>query len=312
MSGNDTARGTGVAHGKVILLGEHSVVYGRPALAAGLPRGATASAEDAERSVLRVEPWGVEVPADPSAEKSLTRAFAALLARMDVRRAVRVDAQVFLPGGSGLGSSAALGVAVMRAIDDLRGVARTDDDALACSLAWERVFHGNPSGVDSAMALHGGCGWYVRGEALARVHPRHGVTLVVGDSGESCSTRITVEQVARQHEGHPARLERTFDAIAAVVRNGRLALEAGDMRALGQLFDMNQSLLAGMLLSTATLEDMIHAARAAGAAGAKLTGGGGGGCMIAVVQDPEQATAVKDAIEALGKRAFVATVGVPA
>jgi mevalonate kinase len=171
------------------------------------------------------------------------------------------------------------------------------------------VFHGNPSGVDNAMAISGGLGQFVRGQAIEAIRPRRPITLVVGDSREPCSTSITVAEVARQHAKSPARLEATFDAIASIVRNGRLAIEAGDLGALGQLFDMNQSLLAGMLISTSTLEEMIGAARAAGALGAKLTGGGGGGCMIALVPDEARAAKVKDAIEALGRHAFVATIG---
>lgn len=295
----------------MILLGEHSVVYGRPAIAAGLPRGASARAAPAERTVLAVEPWGVEVPADPHAEKSLTRAFAAMVEAAGWRQHVRVEARVDLPGGSGLGSSAALGVAVMRAVDRLLGVTRSEHEALDVSLAWERVFHGNPSGVDNAMAIAGGLAWYVRGQPIERVRAKKPLTLVVGDSGEPCSTMITVGDVARQHAKDPERMERQFDAIASIVRNGRLAVEGGDHRALGQLFDMNQSLLAGMLISTGTLEEMIGAARSAGALGAKLTGGGGGGCMIALVDGEDGAARVKGAIEQLGKRAFVATIGAP-
>ncbi|UJR83865.1 mevalonate kinase [Sandaracinus amylolyticus] len=305
------ARGIGVgeAHGKVILLGEHSVVYGRPALAAGLPRGASARAMDAEgESSLHVTPWDVTVT--PRDERSLGKAFGVLLEAACVERPVRIEARVDLPGGSGLGSSAALGVAVLRAIDALRGVERDDASALEVSLAWERVFHGNPSGVDNAMSIAGGLAWYVRGRAIERVRARRAIPLVIGDSGEACSTKITVGEVARQHEKSPERMEKQFDAIAAIVRNGRLAAEQGDLKALGQLFDMNQSLLAGMLISTATLEEMIGVARAAGAYGAKLTGGGGGGCMIAVTEDRAGAEKVRAAIEEqCGKRAFVALVG---
>lgn len=306
------AVGEGVAHGKVILLGEHSVVYGRPALAAGLPRGATARAwsidgSTADASTLSVEPWGVTVR--PDKERSLSEAFAALLEAAGVTSGVRVEARLEIPGGSGLGSSAALGVAALRAIDALRGATRDEASMLECSLAWERVFHGNPSGIDNAMSIAGGLAWYVRGEPIERVHARRPLVLVIGDSGESCSTKITVSEIARQHEKHRERMEKQFDAIAVIVRNGRLAIEAGDAKALGQLFDMNQSLLAGMLISTGTLEEMIGAARAAGALGAKLTGGGGGGCMIALAADLDAAEKVKNAIEACGKRAFVAVVG---
>lgn len=303
--------GAGEAHGKVILLGEHSVVYGRPALAAGLPRGARARATwapEGDTSSLYVTPWDVTVR--PGDARSLAQAFATLVTNVGVDAPVRVEAHVELPGGSGLGSSAALGVAVMRAIDALRGVSRDEASQLEISLAWERVFHGNPSGVDNAMAIAGGLGWYVRGEPITRVRARRVIPLVIGDSGESCSTKITVAEVARQHEKNPARMEKQFDAIAAIVRNGRLAAEAGDLRALGQLFDMNQSLLAGMLISTQTLEEMIGTARAAGALGAKLTGGGGGGCMIAICEDRETADRVRDAIaHEHGKRAFVAMIG---
>lgn len=311
MSAPPLATGAGEACGKVILLGEHSVVYGRPALAAGLPRGARARATWApagETSSLHVSPWDVTVR--PGDERSLAQAFGTLLAAAGVEKAVRVEAEVELPGGSGLGSSAALGVAVLRAIDALGGVSRDEASQLELSLAWERVFHGNPSGVDNAMAIAGGLAWYVRGEPIVRVRARRAIPLVVGDSGESCSTKITVADVARQHEKNRERMEKQFDAIAAIVRNGRLAVEAGDLKALGQLFDMNQSLLAGMLISTRTLEEMIGTARAAGALGAKLTGGGGGGCMIAVCEDRESAERVREAIaEQNGKRAFVAMIG---
>lgn len=308
MSALEEQVGTGVAHGKVILLGEHSVVYGRPALAAGLPNGARARARaTTDTSTLTVMPWGVTV--GPNRERSLSEAFSRLLEVAEVSFNVRIEAELEIPGGSGLGSSAALGVAVLRALDSLRGIERNQESLLECSLAWERVFHGNPSGIDNAMAIAGGLAEYVRGQGIERIRARSPVTLVIGDSGQPCSTKITVDTVARQHEKNRERMEKHFDAIAVIVRNARLALEAGDLPALGQLFDMNQSLLAGMLVSTSTLEEMIGAAREAGALGAKLTGGGGGGCMIALAANHECAEKIQNAIEALGKRAFIAALG---
>ncbi len=309
-------RGQGRGHGKVILLGEHAVVHGVPALAAALANGATATAAAGERNRLRVAPWAVDVR--PGDDVPLARAFAAALeARGGARTPLDVEASMEIPGGAGLGSSAALGVAVIRAMDAHEGVTRDDDDTQRIALAWERVFHGNPSGIDTAMAIAGGVALYRRSPAegqrtLERVVPRAPITLVVGHSGEGASTRAMVESVARQKERDGARFAKTLAAIEVLVSNARSAIEAGDLRGLGQLLDMNQSLLAAWMVSTGTIEEMCAAARAAGALGAKLTGGGGGGCMIALAPSVEAAEPIRAALLQHGKKeAWIVTAGTP-
>ncbi len=292
--------------GKVILLGEHAVVYGRPALAAGIERGVRAEVRPAERTTLAIEPWDLEL--EPDGEHELSRALAAVIAEQPGALPVRIEAVVDLPAGAGLGCSAALGVAVVRAIASAAGEAPADEVVAARALAWERVFHGNPSGIDNTMAAHGGVACYRKGEPLEPVRPKRPLRLVIGDSAEPSSTKVMVEGVARQVQRDPERGEKTLEAITALVRNAKLAVEEGDVRALGQLMDMNQALLSSWMLSTTAIEEMCAAARAAGAAGAKLTGAGGGGCMIALVEDDDVAERVRAAIEATGHRAFVAEV----
>lgn len=294
--------------GKVILLGEHAVVHGTPALAAGIERGVTARVRSSDRMLLAIEPWKRDVV--PDGDDELGRAFAVALAEQpgEVPN-VRIDAVVDLPAGAGLGCSAALGVAVVRAIARAAGDDPTDEEVARRSLAWERVFHGNPSGVDNTMAAHGGIALYEKGQPLVPVRVREPLALVIGDSGESSSTKVTVAEVARQFERDLARKEKTLTAIKTLVTNARLAIEAGDLNALGQLMDLNHVLLSGLMLSTAALEDMIKAAREAGAHGAKLTGGGGGGCMIALASDRESGERIRQAIEATGHRAFFAEAG---
>src|SRR5690606_23923125 len=123
--------------------------------------------------------------------------------------------------------------AVVRALASAAGEAPPDDVVASRALAWARVFHRNPSGIDNTMAAHGGIACYRKGDPLEPIRPRRPLTLVVGDSGEPSSTRVMVEGVARQHLRDPERTEKTLDAITALVKNAKLAIEDGDVRALG-------------------------------------------------------------------------------
>lgn len=302
-----------VGHGKVILLGEHAVVYGCPAIAVGIPRGCWASALPADQDTLAVEPWGVcvraAVPEAANDREMLRRAFALLCERYPAKRAaLRIDAVMEIPGGAGLGGSAALSVAVIRALDAALALAHDDEAIIAASHAWECVFHGNPSGVDSAMATRGGLALYRKGEALLPLRLGRALVLVVGYSGEHGSTKETVASVARQHASDPEATQQVFDAIAALVADAKSALEDGDHARLGQLFDANQKLLDALRLSTTKLNAMCALAREAGALGAKLTGGGGGGSMIALAREATAAVPIVTALQGAGFDAFVVEV----
>ncbi|HEY2370741.1 MAG TPA: hypothetical protein VGH87_30310, partial [Polyangiaceae bacterium] len=206
------------------------------------------------------------------------------------------------------GCSAALGVAIARAVV---GVC-TDDEARAHAMAWERVFHGNPSGVDAAVAAMGGAIVFERSEGDSKIEAlEFGTQLVlaIGHSGVSSSTKTMVESVARQRERNPDLVRKTFEGITAISRNARLAIEAGDVVALGKLLDMNQMLLAGLLLSTQEIETLCLCAREAGALGSKLTGAGGGGCVVALAESHASAESIVAAWRTEGFAGFVTEAG---
>ncbi|MBX3247930.1 MAG: mevalonate kinase [Myxococcales bacterium] len=295
--------------GKVILLGEHGVVYGHPALAAGLGVGVHARAVASDVDVIEARPWGVFARVDDD-DEPLAKGYAAILEGYpSTRPRLRVEVDVELPGGAGLGCSAALGVAVTGAIDEALGIERSATERGEYSLRWERVFHGNPSGVDNAMAAAGGIALFRKGHPLEPVRARRPLPLVIAHSGESSSTKEVVAMVARQHEKEPARVGEVFEGIASLVRNARLAVEAGDLAALGQLMDMNHALLSALMLSTEQLEALCRAAREAGALGAKLTGAGAGGCMIALAASRAQAEAIRARLATLSPLTLVAEAG---
>jgi mevalonate kinase len=294
-----------LACGKVILLGEHAVVYGVPAIAVGIDRGACAEARPLETgpSRLLVRGWNVAVCEDED-QHDLARAFRALL---DAGRATNpgmsacsVEVEADLPPGGGLGCSAAMGVAIARAVEPTLG----EDAVQERAMAWERVFHGNPSGVDAAVAARGGCIFFRKGEPLERVRVRGTLHLCVGSTGTPSSTKSMVDALASLRAERPEIVAEAFEGVRSLVQSARLAIETGDRPALGRLMDLNQMLLAALFVSSTSIERMCALARDAGALGAKLTGAGGGGSVVALVPSAAAGEAVLAAWTTAGFEGF--------
>jgi mevalonate kinase len=298
----------GHAYGKVILLGEHAVVYGVPALAVGIDRGAVAAAEPLGRGPSSLLIRGTRPVRADEPDSDVARAFRDVLAACGHEAPVRVEVSTDLPAGAGLGCSAALGVAVVRALEALAGSPGTVEQTIGRAMAWERVFHGNPSGVDATVAATGGCRWFVRGGANEGLRLGASLSLAIGHTGLPSSTKGMVEGVARLRQRRPEVVAKAFEGIEALVRNARVALEGGDVRTLGKLFDLNQMLLAGLFVSSTEIERLCELARGAGALGAKLTGAGGGGCVAALCEGPAEVDAVLAAWKADGFEGFSSSV----
>jgi mevalonate kinase len=275
--------GLGRGNGKTVLLGEHAVVYGMPAIAAGISLGASARAEPSETSSIRVAQLRASSGDGTELSLALERVCEALGTGPH-----RLEVDVELPLGSGLGGSAAIGVAVARALLAASGEAETPGRVLAGAGAWEQVFHGNASGVDAAAAYAGGCIWFTKAQGMQPIYVATPLELVICLAGPPASTKQMVEDVRRLGERRPDLLAKSLSGIESLVKNARLCIEAGDLRGLGQLMNLNQMLLSGLFLSTPEIERACGVARDAGALGAKLTGAGGGGAVIALCEGAPQ------------------------
>lgn len=289
------------ASGKLILLGEHAVVYGTPAIAAGLSRGAVARAVPAPCSSLTIG----ELSATPGDDSPLGAGFLAVLRALDLGpHAVEVSLE--LPPGAGLGASAAIGVAIARAILEAAGEVPALSRVLDAAAAWEGVFHGTASGIDAAAAALGGCFRYTRAGGPEPLSVGRALDLVVALTGPAESTRTMVEGVRRLRERRPDVVDKAIDGIASLVRNAERCIAAGDLAGLGKLMDLNQMVLSGLFVSTEGIERACELARGAGALGAKLTGAGGGGAIIALTDgDPAPVLA---AFQRAGLPCFSTTV----
>ncbi|MCO4743495.1 MAG: mevalonate kinase [Proteobacteria bacterium] len=259
---------TGRAAGKVILVGEHAVVYGYPALAMGLNLGTTVRLTPAEGPT--------QVVSRPC-DARLVEAIRAALPESGL--AVEVDSEV--PIGCGMGSSAALSVALVRAAAAFESVELTNEEVFERSLELEKVFHGTPSGLDNTVAANGGVIRFHRGPpARFERLPAPNWRAVVLESGTAGNT---AELVAGVRERHP-------DNAEVLARIGRLVSQAEAVldqpERLGPLLTENHRLLVELGVSTPRLNALVELALAHGALGAKMSGAGGGGIVLALVDDP--------------------------
>lgn len=301
-------RYTGFAPGKVILLGEHAVVYGHPALAAPLSWGVTARATPAKK--LRLE-----IPAAVTGKgRKLLQAAFARAAQASGNPIVRVSLESDLPVSVGLGSSGAVAVATARALLAAAGRKATPRDVLAVALEMEREFHTTPSGLDHTCSTFGQLIRFKRSPASERgsvrvVQSARPVKLLVALVGDRSPTRETVAALRERIDQWPVRYRRVMDAIGRLADDGARAIERGELDSLGDTMNMNHGLLSALGLSSDRIDAMVHRLRQLGALGAKLTGAGGdGGAVIALFPEPEPVVA---RLSAEGVRCFTSQIAGP-
>ena len=303
-----TAPYSGFGAGKVILLGEHSVVYGHPALAGPLSYGVTARGVKSKRCQLAL-------PGTLSrAQKALLTAAFQRAARLCGSPEVKVSMESELPLSMGLGSSAALSVACSRVLLKAAGIKDSPGEVARLALEMEQEFHGTPSGVDHTTSAEQQLILYKRvppqssGRARVVKSPRPLKILVVL-VGERSPTKKTVGALRERQARWPERYGRLFQQIGAVAREGAQAVEQGDLEGLGDAMNVNQGLLSALGLSSPPLEEMVYRLRGLGALGAKLTGAGGdGGAVIGLFYEPEPAVAK---LLGLGVRCFSSQLAGP-
>jgi hydroxymethylglutaryl-CoA reductase len=300
-------------HGKAILMGEHAVVYGSHAIAAPIPLAVESRIMDWKNGVhISIPRWGVEhdLEPDPERRQSFEKPAARILERLGlIDRDMQIEVYPNLPRAMGLGGSAAVAVAIVRALDQRYRLGLTELEVNDLAFEGERMAHGNPSGIDNAVATFGQVLLFRRGdppliEPLSVPEP---IKVVIGMTGVESLTAKMVAKVRSGWEQNRRLHDRLFDEIDQLTLRALEAVKSSDLEHLGQLMNVCQGLLNALQVSSWEIEELVQIARDNGALGAKLTGAGGGGSIIALC--PDNASRVIKAIEDAGYQAMEVTIG---
>ena len=304
------------APAKIILFGEHSVVYGKPAIAAAIDLRTYVRAEFNKNGRIRIEAKDIRTPGltvsfsedqiyfetdyGKAAEvlSYVREAINLVMEEADKQKGVTVSITSQIPVGAGLGSSAAVAVATIGAVSRLLGLELDKSEIAKLGHKVELLVQGASSGIDPTVSAVGGFLYYQKGsfESLPVVE----LPIVVGYTGSSGSTKELVAKVRKNYEEMPEIIEPILNSMGKLVEKAREVILAEydkeiKFKLLGTLMNINHGLLDALGVSTKSLSDLVYASREAGALGAKITGAGGGGCMYALApgKQSEVATAIK-------------------
>jgi mevalonate kinase len=289
------------APGKIILFGEHSVVYRGPAIVVAIDRRAKVIVEAREDKKIFIDANDlgfsgyfendVYYPVRGKVWRGRNLTALNVAARKTMEhlgsyRGVNVKVRSMIPLAVGLGSSAAVSVATVAAIGKLLEGDLTRQEISELAYEGEKVIHGNPSGVDNTVASFGGIISYEKSKGIKHFElDEEPLPFVLGNTQKKRSTRKMVERVNQIRDRNPEVVDRIIDNMGNLAREGLKALLELDLNRIGDLMNINHGLLCALDVSTFELDALVHSARLGGALGAKITGAGGGGCIIALAEE---------------------------
>jgi mevalonate kinase len=311
------------APGKVILFGEHAVVYSRPALAVPVTQAhVDVEVLDSPRKGIWIDAPGIDLhaelnslPADHPVGSAILKVFQrfgfpspAFGRGARGEGGLNISITSTIPVAAGLGSGAAVSVALIRALALHLSTPLTDEQVNELAFEIEKLHHGTPSGIDNTVITYAKPVYFIKDKPLETFKVGKPFTIVIGDTGICAPTKESVGDVRRLRMRDQHTIENIFNEIAQIALIGRRSIESGKPEQLGELMDQNHAYLQALTVSSPELDNLVEAARKAGALGAKLSGGGRGGNMIALVDQPKAESVAGALISAGAKRTIITEI----
>lgn len=307
-----------IGYGKVILFGEHFVVYGLPAIAAALSDQTNAVVEDGDSGLEFIDNRP-ETPGYKTTKKEeIQRQLNALVEYFKIDLG-KTPLRIILDGGlvcaSGIGASAALAASIARALSRKFKLNMSDDQINDAAYVAEQAGSGTPSGIDNTCAVFGGFITFEKNlqggkNKIEKLSVKRPVEIVLANSGITKETKIVVGDVKALKEKNPQEFEKIFNDYRTVFNDAVSAVKSENWEVVGKLMNRNHLLLQKMTVSCKELDEMQKVALGAGALGAKLTGTGRGGLLIALTPGKTLQEKVAKAMEKAGFETVRTSIGV--
>lgn len=310
---------TASAPAKVILFGEHFVVYGQPAIVLAIDKRANVTAQLRKDDRISISSSNLRIAGTFRGDKyqaqkggaqgriKLEPAKSAVQQVLDKagskKRGVDIRISSNIPVSAGLGSSAAVATATVAAVGRLLDAELTRDQIFRMAYKSECLVHGTPSGIDPAISTYGGALQFQKDRDFIDLKVQTNIPLVIGNTKIERSPSELLARVRRTRQSLPSIVDLLMITGARTALLAVDALRKGELKTVGELMNINHALLSAVGVSHESLERLVYAARNSGAFGAKLTGGGG--CMIALAEENKQKK-VMAAIERAGGTVFEA------
>lgn len=297
--------GYGRATGKIILMGEHSVVYGEPAIA--FPFEATSiitTITTAERTTVDCHYFSGTLDELPSALTSVKEVIKQTLLHLSKENTpLKFIITSSIPPERGMGSSAAVATSIVRALFNYFQTPYSADLLLQLVNQAEKIAHGNPSGIDAAATSGEQPILFTKGEPLLPFSMNVAKAfLIVADTGIKGQTRAAVHDIAQLYQQNTAQVSTRIKELGRLTNVAKQAILTNDIQTLGKAMNLAHHELQMLTVSNNQLDRLVHTAVEHQAIGAKLTGGGRGGCMIALSDSGEQALTIASALEDAGAK----------
>ncbi|MDN4607610.1 mevalonate kinase [Sporosarcina highlanderae] len=295
----------GKAHGKLILIGEHSVVYDKPAIA--LPFcdiGVKATIESrgkGEGIVVNSRYFNGPLSNTPETLKGIKACVEETLHLLNVKPpTIKISIESTIPSGRGLGSSAAVAHSIVKGIFHYYDTPLRHDVQMHLVQIAETHAHGNPSGIDMAATSSDSPIWFQKGRTVKKLEIVEPLYLVVADSGKFGDTKSAVCGIRNLYLQNPSKARKSIDLLGDYTYECERYLSQGDLAKVGKYLDLAQVELGRLSVSDEALDRLIETAKNQGALGAKLTGGGRGGCILALAKDKHHAADLSKALTQAG------------